>query len=341
MQESRLVKSIVILPNWVGDTVMALPTLRSLAIARGRVSVLARPHLAPLLASVPGLQVVRRTESTSETVRDLRSGEFDDAVVLPNSFRSAWLPYRANISRRWGYAFRTPEGLLRRTLLSRAVSAAGTGPRHQIEDYRELLAAMDVPAPPDWTPRIDLDHEQRHRGAALLRRAGVDTDRSPLIGLFPGAQFGSSKRWPWQRFAELARLLRRRRPGSQQIIVAGPSEVWLAVRIHEDSGKIHPVVGPDLDLGALATVLARLDLLITNDSGPMHVAAAVGTPCIALFGPTNPARTRPVGPQHRVMYSGRWCSPCFRRRCPLIHHRCLREISAEQITQTVDDLLDA
>ena len=154
-------------------------------------------------------------------------------------------------------------------------------------------------------------------------------DRSPRIGLFAGAEFGPSKRWPWQRFAELSRDLRRQQPASRQIILAGPKELWVAVRIHEESGKIHPVVGADLDLGQLAAVMAQLDLLVTNDSGPMHLAAAVGTPCVALFGPTDPTRTAPAGLGHEVLYTGRWCSPCFRRRCPLLHHRCLREIDVE------------
>ena len=123
------------------------------------------------------------------------------------------------------------------------------------------------------------------------------------------------------------------------MIVAGPKEVWTAVRVHEESGHLHPVIGPDLDLARLAGVLAHLDLLVTNDSGPMHLAAALGVPCIALFGPTDPQRTAPAGSGHRVLTLDRWCSPCFRRRCPLLHQRCLRDITVEQVAAACVDAL--
>ena len=112
------------------------------------------------------------------------------------------------------------------------------------------------------------------------------------------------------------------------------------MRIHEESGKIHPVVGPDLDLGQLASVMAEMDLMVTNDSGPMHLAAAVGVPCLSLFGPTDPRRTSPVGDAHRVLYTDRWCSPCFRRRCPLLRHRCMRDITVDEVARQGLEMLD-
>ena len=162
-------------------------------------------------------------------------------------------------------------------------------------------------------------------GASVAEASG-----EPIVGLFPGAEFGASKRWPRERFEEAARLLRARHAGVRLTILAGPKEVWLAVRLHEETGKIHPVVGPDLDLAELAAVLAHHRALLTNDSGPMHLAAALGVRCAALFGPTDPGRTAPVGEEHRVLYGDRWCSPCFRRRCPLVHHRCMKELGVEE-----------
>ena len=123
-------------------------------------------------------------------------------------------------------------------------------------------------------------------------------------------------------WSDLARELRRRLPGMREAIFVGPKEVWLGVRVHEESGKLHPVLGPDLDLAGLAAAMAELDLLVTNDSGPMHLAAAVGVPCVALFGPTDRRRTAPAGESgagHTVLDRNLWCSPCFRRRCPLLH----------------------
>jgi heptosyltransferase-2 len=318
-------RAVVFAPNWVGDTVMALPVIEALAAAGRQPSVLARPHLAPLLEFCPAVaEVVQRNPDDRVTADELRRREFDEAVLLPNSFRSAWLTRRAAIPRRWGY-----RGNWRAPILRPAVPRPRRrGP--QIADYGELLAAMGVAPPADWVPHLSLSTAAREAGRALVERTGVVGD-GPLIGLFPGAEFGPSKRWPWQRFAELSRQLRRRLPGARILILVGPKETWLGVRVHEESGHLHPLAGPDLDLGRLATLLGALDVLVTNDSGPMHLAAAVGVPCVALFGPTDPGRTAPAGDGHRILYTDRWCSPCFRRRCPLVRHRCLKEIGVERV----------
>lgn len=317
--------TLVFAPNWVGDTVMALPVLEALAAAGRRTVVLARPHLEPLLELCPAVDgIVARRGDEAATLAELRRGGFAEAVLLPNSFRSAWLTRRAGIPRRFGY-----RGNWRAPLLAPAVPRPA-GRRAQIEDYAGLLAAMEVDPPPDWVPRLELPAADREAGRALVERTGLAGD-GPLIGLFPGAEFGPSKRWPWRRFAELARELRRRLPAARILILVGPNETWLGVRIHEESGHVHPLAGPDLDLGRLARLLANLDVLVTNDSGPMHLAAAVGVPCVALFGPTDPRRTAPAGDGHRVLYTDRWCSPCFRRHCPLLHHRCLKEIGVERV----------
>jgi heptosyltransferase-2 len=334
------VKSLAILPNWVGDTVMALPVLDALASSGRRLSVLGRPHLRPLLEGRSGIaEYVVRAASNAGTIDALSDSGFDEAVILPNSYRAAWLAHRAGIPKRWGYGGWSPEGLLRGALLAPRVPDHRERGRHQVADYTELLSAMELEVPTEWIPRLELTPQQVREGRDLLARSHLDPSRSPLIGLFAGAEFGPSKRWPWKRFAELAQQLRRNLPGSQQLVLAGPKETWLAVRIHEESGKIHPVVGPDLDLGQLASVMSEMDLLVTNDSGPMHLAAALGIPCLSIFGPTDPRRTSPVGDAHRVLYTDRWCSPCFRRRCPLLRHRCMRDITVGEVTQQAIQML--
>ncbi len=329
-------ETLVVAPNWVGDCVMAWPVLEALSRSGRPLALLARPHLHPLLGLAPGIaKLIAREPSDRETVAAIRQAACAEAVVLPNSFRSAWLPFRARLPRRWGYG-----GALRSPLLAPAVRRPKRRGRHQVEDYAELLAAMGVEPPGSWAPRLDLPPEVRETGRERLSRAKIAAQQGRLIGLFPGAEFGPSKRWPMPRFAELSRELRRRHPGARQVILAGPKETWLAVRLYEESGKIHPVVGPDLDLRALAGVMFHLDLLVTNDSGPMHLAAGLGVACVALFGPTDPRRTRPVGDRHRVLYTDRWCSPCFRRRCPLLHHRCLRDIQVAETLAACASLLD-
>jgi heptosyltransferase-2 len=336
----ELLRTLLVMPNWVGDCVMVLPVAQALAATDRHLVALARPHLAPLLRLSPALgEVIERGADDAETIARLRSVGCGEAVVLPNSIRSAWLPYQAGIPWRWGYrgGWRAP---LLRPPVPRPPRRDARGRRPQVEDYRELLLALDVPAPPSWVPRLALDPDRLAAGEQRLDRARLSGD-GPLVGVFPGAEWGPSKRWPWRRFADLLLALRRQRPGARQLIVAGPKELWTAVRIHEESGKIHPVIGPDLDLAGLAAVLAHLDLLVTNDSGPMHLAAALGVPCIALFGPTDPRRTAPAGEGHRVLYTDRWCSPCFRRRCPLLHHRCLRDIGVAAVVEAALAALDA
>lgn len=328
-------RTLVVAPGWVGDAVMALPVLEALAASGRRLRALAKPHLHPLLALVPAVEAcVARSAADAETVRAIRAAGCDEAVLLPNSFHAAWLARRAGIPRRWGY-----RGDLRGWLLAPAVPRP-RGKRPQVEDYRELLAAMGVEPPPSWVPRLALPPERAAEGRSLRERAGLGGDE-PVVGLFAGAEFGPSKRWPFERFVELSRRLRRERPRLRQAIVAGPKEVWLSVRLHEQTGKVHPVVGPDLDLARLAGVLAGLDLLVTNDSGPMHLAAALGVPCVALFGPTDPARTGPAGPGHHVLHSDRWCSPCFRRRCPLLHHGCMKDLTVERALRDVLEVLES
>ncbi len=327
---------------------MALPVLDALARSGRELVVLAKRNLHPLLRQSPAVgELLERQREDKDTVAALRAAGCDEAVLLQASVRAAWLPKQAGIATRWGYRgtvhaealLRAPfphvgrflswatAAPLRSALVSPAVPAPPTKRRAQIEDFRELLAAMSVPAPPSWVPRLELSEELLAKGRERLQRAQIDPAAGPLVALFPGAEFGPAKRWPWQRFAELAQGLRRDIPGCRVLIVAGPAEVWLAVRVHEESGHFHPVVGPDLDLAGLAAVLAYCDVLVTNDSGPMHLAAALDVRCVALFGPTDPRRTAPAGEGHVVLRRDLWCQPCFRRRCPLLHHRCLREIS--------------
>lgn len=338
-------RTLIVAPNWVGDCVMAEPVFRALAASGRELAVLARKPLHSLLALFPGLDAPGATiekGSDDGTLASLVAGGFDEAVLLPNSFRSAWLLSRAGIARRYGYRadFRGP-------LLAPAVARPRDGfrvVRPQIEDYRELLAAMGVAPPAAWIPHLDLPAALRARGRERIERAGLRAavESGPLVGLSPGAEWGSSKRWPMPYWGDLARELRRRIPAVREAIFVGPKEIWLGVRVHEESGKIHPLLGPDLDLAGLAAAMAELDLLVTNDSGPMHLAAAVGVKCVALFGPTDRRRTAPAGGAgagHVVLDRDLWCSPCFRRRCPLLHHGCMRGIGVDQVAFAVEQRL--
>jgi len=330
-------RTLVVAPNWVGDCVMAEPVFRALAASGRQLVVLAKRPLHGLLGLFPGVVTAIDNRRDAATVGEIAAGAFDEALLLPNSFRAAWMLSQAGVPRRFGYRadFRGP-------LLAPAVERPRAGfkvVRPQIEDYRELLAAMAVAPPPDWIPRLELSPELVERGRERLGRARLLDGAGPLVGLQPGAEWGGSKRWPMRYWADLALTLRRRLPEVREAIFAGPKEIWLGVRIHEESGKLHPMLGPDLDLPGLASVLSHFDLLVTNDSGPMHLAAAVGVPCVALFGPTDRRRTAPAGGAsagHVVLSRDLWCSPCFRRRCPLLHHGCMRGLGVDEVADAVE-----
>jgi heptosyltransferase-2 len=315
---------------------MAEPVVRALTASGREVALFAKPSLHPLLSVWPGIAgCLERTAPDAAAIERLEAGGFEEAVVLPHSFRSARLVQAAGIPRRFGY-----RGDFRGPWLAPAVRKP-RGRRPQVEDYRELLEAMAVAPPASWVPRLELPAGLLDAGRERLERARVAPGGGPLVGLFPGAEWGASKRWPMRSFAALAVELRRRVPAARAVIVAGPKEVWLAVRVHEESGKLHPVIGPDLDLAQLAGALAHLDLLVTNDSGPMHLAAALGVRTVALFGPTDPRRTAPAGDGHEVLWRDLWCSPCFRRRCPLVHHGCLRGIPVARVADAAEGILGA
>ncbi|MEO8277156.1 MAG: lipopolysaccharide heptosyltransferase II [Thermoanaerobaculia bacterium] len=328
-----MTRTLVVAPNWVGDCVMAEPVFRALRDSGRELAVLAKRPLHGLLELFPGVVETIHNGRDEATVAALAGGGFDEALLLPNSFRTAWMVSRAGIPRRFGYRadFRGP-------LLAPAVARARKASRRpQIEDYGELLAAMSVALPASFVPRLALSPELRALGRERLDRAGFrsaspGSERTgPIVGLSPGAEWGPSKRWPMRHWSDFARELDRRVPGLQQGIFVGPKEIWLGVRIHEESGKRHPVLGPDLDLVGLAAAMSHLDLLVTNDSGPMHLAAALGVPCVALFGPTDRRRTAPAGEGHIVLDRELWCSPCFRRHCPLLHHGCMRGLGVDEV----------
>ena len=153
------------------------------------------------------------------------------------------------------------------------------------------------------------------------------------MGLAPAAVWGRSKMWPTASFGALACGLRRR--GVEVVVVIGPGEEALAAAVGEACGTPLPVVGADADLAGLAGMLARMSVLVGNDSGPMHLAATVGTPAVALFGPTDPARTGPLGGRHVVLQRELDCAPCGHRRCPLGHTACLHELSVETVEESV------
>lgn len=321
---------VVRTPNWLGDTVMAVPMLAALRAAEpgaritlvGRwATLLAGQGLADVLLPYPKPLAARR-----RLARALAAERADVAVLLPGSFESAVAAWRWRAARRVGYA---TDG--RVPLLTDALPLPDPR-RHQADEYAGLLAPLGVSvaaATPSWSLRPDeaLDAEVAH----LLAEAGVPGG-ARLVGLHLGAAFGSSKLWPAEAFGRLARGLGD--IGLAPVLLGTVEDAATAALVADAAGGPVPtLVGRDRP-ALLPRLLARLRCLVSGDTGVAHLAAALGVATVTLFGPTDPRLTAPRGPATRVVERPAPCAPCFLRRCP-IDHICLTRIEPEQVLNEV------
>jgi len=317
-------ETVVIGLNWVGDNILALPTYRALHHRfrhDGGISVAAPEHIATLLASSGVFRkVVAWNGSMRGRVSLLRAGRFRRAIILPNSFRAAATTYLAGIPERWGYGT-DARGLL---LTHRVDRDATRG--HQLDDYTPLLRALNAPRVVDEIPTMRLPQTVREKARRRLRQLGVRTDR-PIFGLHAGGLYGRAKHWGDERYREVADRLRA--DGFEVILLTSPGERRQAETI-ASTGETLPVIGEDGDVLQLAAAISHCSVVITNDSGPLHLATALAVPSVSIFGPTDPARTVIPGAS-RVMRRDIGCAPCYKRECPLRHHRCMGEIGVDDV----------
>jgi len=337
-------KIVVLAPNWLGDAVLALPAIAAVRAGHddATVTVAARRSTADLFRLVPFVDTVLPLQSDARwwrraafraDVEALR--DFDAALLLPNSLRSAWMVKAAGIRERWGYAADA-----RRRLLTRAVPRSRGG--HQAEYYERLVAGLGIPVT-SHVPEINMSDARRDAARELLAREGHPPG-PPIVALAPGAAYGTAKQWiPSHVAALIARLSRERRVTCA--IVGSNADRPTARFIHRALGE--PGHGRFIDLVGrtslemLAGVLAVADACVSNDSGAMHLAAAVGTHVIATFGPTNEHATRPLARAGRtadVLTHDVWCRPCMLRECP-IDHRCMTGITPDRVLTAVESVL--
>ena len=334
-------KILVRAPNWIGDAVMAIPALEAIRRARAAddISILARPVVADLFSGQPFADRTivydfrgrhRGWGGRAKLIGELRREKFDAAVLLQNAFEAAWIAWRAGIRERIGYA-RDARG----PLLTKALPVPGEGeiPKHESSYYLELLhRAGWIPAVPPIPPiRMKVSNEARGRAEETLRKAAT-SQGAWRCAIAPGASYGSAKCWPAERFALFAdRLISE--CGADVIFFGSPGENEIASRIRSNMKSSAISLVGETSMRDLAALFSSCQLFIGNDSGAMHVAAAVGLPVIGIFGSTDPEGTAPVTDQFTLIRERPSCSPCFLRRCP-VDHRCMTRIS-------VDSVLDA
>jgi heptosyltransferase-2 len=332
---SNIKRLVIRAPNWLGDAVMALPAIAALrgAVPDSTLAVAAIPSVAPLFAEHTDAdpEEILTLDEADHEVRILASGQFDAIVLLPNSFRSAWNARRARIPQRLGYG-----GNLRGPLLTTRVRPP-KGRVHQSSWYSELVRSLGV-TPVERVPRVAVKPHTGERAAALLAQHGIEPG-SFIVGFAPGAAYGHAKRWPPSRVAETMARLVKEREATCIMVGAGADR---------DSGReIESLLPADprivnligrTDLRVLAGVLAACSAFVSNDSGAMHLAAAVGVPVTAIFGPTDERVTAPLG-EHDVLLHQVFCRPCMLRDCP-IDHRCMKGVTVDAVVASVSRHLE-
>jgi len=313
-----LARYLVVAPNWIGDALMAQPLFSRLRERdpQARIDVLAPAWVAPVLRRMSEVAGVIETpfghgaldlRARWKLARTLRAIGYDEALVLPNSLKSALVPGFAGIPRRVGYAGEARFGLLN------VVHRRRPGREPMALHFARLAAPpgaeIRLPLP---EPRLAVDAPSAE---ATRRKFGLEASYAALC---PGAEYGPAKRWPY--FAELSRRL-----PLPAIALGGPRD-----REHAKDIRGRNLAG-ETTLDEAIELLAGAALVVSNDSGLMHVAAALGRPQVALFGSSSPRHTPPLSAHAKVLWLGLECSPCYARECPLGHFRCMRELSVEKV----------
>ncbi len=339
--------------NWVGDAVMALPGLRALRrrFPDSQICLLAMPGIAGLYARetwvsevilLEGARGARDWSRKWRQARDLARRRFDLALLFTNSFESAALFAAARIPWRAGYA---RDG--RTLLLTQAVPPPRRGeiPRHESYYYLELLKRAGLLPEGCWPPEdemvIRLEGIEAAQAAGRARLDAEFDAGQPVIGVSPGAAYGTAKRWLPERFAEAARLLAGRHGGAGVAVFGTPDEQELCEQVAAAAGG--KSFAGQTRLAEFIDMAAACTAFLTNDSGSMHIASALGLPTVAVFGATDHVGTGPTGPLARVVRHAVDCSPyphpCLKRFCP-IDHRCMKAVSAAEVADEAGKLVE-
>lgn len=323
--------------NWVGDSVMTLPAIKALRAAypRSEITLLARPSVAAVFEKSPYIDLIfeygdkyRGLGGKLRLAKDLKQKKFGKAVLLQNAFDAAFVIFLAAVPERIGYG---RDG--RSPLLTNAVPCGKAVKKlHHIDYYLHLLNETGIKAP-DRMPLIRLALEERVAARQVF--AGL---RRPLLGINPGAAYGSAKRWLPERFADVAQRFISETGGSA-VVFGGKAEAAIADEIFKRIHGQKLLAAGRNSLRELIAQISECDILLSNDSGPMHIAYAVGTPLAAIFGSTSPELTGPVGEASIVIKSGAECSPCFERTCKDMKLKCMDSITADMVYEGIRSLV--
>jgi len=328
----RMYKILIIGPSWVGDTMLMQPMLARLKQRHpeSQIDVLAPPWTDKLLLSMPEITKViinpfphgaLQLGDRYRLGKQFRKDQYDQAIVLANSLKSALVPYFANIPLRTGFVGEMRYGLLNnvRTLDKRKLP-------FMVERFAQLAESshQDIPRPLP-SPKLEISRTDQD---TALNKLGLTLNK-PIAVFCPGAEYGSAKRWPVAYFAEIAQRLQKK--GFEVWLLGSNKDKEVAEKIVSLGNQSSRNLCGSTDLGDAISLLSCADLVISNDSGLMHLAAALDRPMLALFGSSSPKFTPPLSEKSEVLKLDIKCSPCFKRECPLEHFNCMMQLTPEMV----------
>lgn len=345
VQASEIKRVVVRGTNWVGDSVMTVPALRALrrVLPEAKITLVVRPSATGIFSGVSFIDDVlaydrRGVGSVISQIREWRRLSFDLAVLFQNAFEAALIPFFAGVPMRLGYATESRQALLTHPLALPDWRSS----RHEVFYYLYLVTALEqmlfgTSAICEQEPDASLEISESRKTEAdeLLRVYGV-REGAPVIALCPGSINSRAKRWPAESYAALAdRLIDSQR----QVLLIGSADEADVSREVTSRMKQQPIVlTGKTSLDQITAVLSLVDLIVTNDTGPAHIAAALGRPTLVIFGPTNPLTTRPFAPEAEILRHPPDCAPCMLRDCP-IDHRCMTAITVDEVFEHSQALL--
>jgi heptosyltransferase-2 len=339
----KKIETIIIrMPNWLGDCIMATPVIQDVRahFPEAKITLMCKEGMESLFLGNPAVNEIftftrpntflHRLEH-HDVIERLRQGHWDLGILLPNSFTSAWWFFRGNVKQRLGFRANG-----RTLLLTKSLSfPKERGKEHLVNTYKRILAPLDIPLSAT-TPELFVLEKEREAIEQLLTQYQIPKG-SKIVGLNPTAAYGPAKCWPKERYHELAHRLIQEDPYCYVLVFGDLASADLCNHVASGLGTRGVNLAGRTSLRELISFIKRVDLFITNDSGPMHMAAALKTPLIAIFGSTSDVATGPY--QHGVViHKHVSCSPCFKRVCP-IDFRCMTRISVDEVYREARKIL--
>jgi heptosyltransferase-2 len=340
---------LIIAPNWIGDAVMTQPLLASLKTQypNSKIDVLASTWVAPIYRACSEVNQVIEAKFEHQQLqwslrkqlaKELSGKNYQACFVLPNSLKSALIPWLANIPFRIGY-----RGELRYGLINMALDNPSKIDRPpMVQHYLALSGILSEQkidlSNHDLIPKLNVSDAAKQSVNTQFNNDNIQP--GDIYVLCPGAEFGATKRWPSSHFAQLAQKIIGSSPSNQVILLGGKGDQVLAQEIcvaAKENRRIHNWCGKT-SLDEAIALIGMSKAVISNDSGLMHIAAALKTPQIAIFGSSDPAHTPPLSEKAKVIWLHLPCSPCHKRECPLGHLKCLNDILPEQVFATLNTL---